>query len=589
MKVSEMFTMITCFCMTLIHYVSGTIPPAALFVGMGYNLLRGNPDGDSHINAGKDPGLLMTRQILKLDPPDSPRELSYHEYSLCFPTQYKEVFYNTKSYQTRLLHDLIGIGNTTENITNHAFSLSEGFRFISSDTHQGSFFYIDEVRLCNKGRSRFMTSLAHSRKFDIGDEFAATVCSLPRTYDQQTYMNFLEDWGTHVVMEVEIGWENRTRKRIAVKDIVEALIKTNPDLLVPTGSSRKHKSSIALSKTFLDNSTSLESFASKMITISSMSKGSEQVSEPIKYKVISIDKLLDIDYWQLPKDIVHKQLCTSGFDSLLPEKQQNIQKALSLYAEFLNAPPAKDSSPEYPVFWPSPPFALPEPVGGCPKDSGSWRVGNLTHQLSTRIDSFPNNTFHYQNEIHLKGLHNATILNMFYCGLTSSGDSSNPWPRGSYCIAQVSNNCPSGFSSVTITYSLYPREQYLSTTYDQSLEFSGNIPKLEATSGQSYKMYYCCRSDGNVDKPIILPHQESFYLYPEHRTKKCQKVLGMRSTDEWIKYPYAENSRYNSCTCARSYYYNTCQPYDEDCNQYHKVHYCFYTRDTSISSVSVFG
>ncbi|XP_062588052.1 uncharacterized protein LOC134249721 [Saccostrea cucullata] len=584
-----MFIVIACLCLTLIHNISGLIPPAALFVGMGYNFLKGNPDGDSHINAGKDPGLLMTRQILKLDPPDSPRELSYHEYPLCFPTHYKEVFYSTKSYQTRLLHDLIDIGNTTRNITNHAFSLSEGFRTITSDTQQESYFYIDEVRLCNKGRSRFMSSLAHSRRFDIGDEFAATVCSLPRTYDQQTYMNFLEDWGTHVVMEVEIGWENRTRKRIAVKDIIESLIKTNPDLLVPTGSSRKHTSSTSLSKTFLDNSTSLDSFASKMITISSMSKGSEQVSEPIKYKVISIDKLLDIDYWQLPKDIVHKQLCTSGFDSFLPVKQRNIQKALSLYAEFLNAPSAKDSSPEYLVSWPSPPFALPEPVNGCPKDNGPWRVGNLTHQLSTRIDLFPNNTFHYQYELHLKGQHNATFLNMLYCGLNSSSDSSNPWPQGSYCIAQVSNNCPPGFYSGTITYSLYPREQYLSTIYDQSLKFSGNIPKLEATAGQFYKMYYCCRNDGNVDQPIILPHQEPFYLYPEHRTKKCQKVLGMRSTDEWIKYPYAGSSRYSSCSCASGYYYNACQPYDEDCNQYHKVHYCFYTKDTSISSVSVFG
>lgn len=99
-----------CLSLSVLHFSHATLPPAALFVGMGYNLLKGNPDGDSHINTGKDPGLLMTRQILKLDPPDSPRELSYHEYPLCFPTHYKEVFYGTKSYQTRLLHDLIDIG-----------------------------------------------------------------------------------------------------------------------------------------------------------------------------------------------------------------------------------------------------------------------------------------------------------------------------------------------------------------------------------------------------------------------------------------------------------------------------------------------
>lgn len=147
-----------CILLVLPHQSQGTIPPAALFVGMGYNLLKGNPDGDSHINAGKDPGLLMTRQILKLDPPDSPRELSYHEYPLCFQAQYKEIFYGTKSYQDRLLHDLIdtgiilfsvipshcipaflshkfvvfihfvlfAVGNTTKEISIHAFTLSEG-------------------------------------------------------------------------------------------------------------------------------------------------------------------------------------------------------------------------------------------------------------------------------------------------------------------------------------------------------------------------------------------------------------------------------------------------------------------------------
>jgi hypothetical protein len=104
------FIFIAYLLIALFFGVQGTVPPAALFVGMGYDILKGNPDGDSHINAGKDPGLLMTRQILKLDPPNSPREISYHEYPLCYPTYYREVFYGTKSYQSRLLHDLIDIG-----------------------------------------------------------------------------------------------------------------------------------------------------------------------------------------------------------------------------------------------------------------------------------------------------------------------------------------------------------------------------------------------------------------------------------------------------------------------------------------------
>ena len=134
--------------------------------------------------------------------------------------------------------------------------LIEGYQRVSHETIRNEFLYIDEITLCNKGRSRYMSGLAHSHKFNIGDEFAATVCSLPTTYDQSTYMKFLQDWGTvcckakqrervyfyfalviisfpsifcslqHVVMETEIGWETKTRKRIAVEDVIQVLIKT---------------------------------------------------------------------------------------------------------------------------------------------------------------------------------------------------------------------------------------------------------------------------------------------------------------------------------------------------------------------------
>lgn len=74
--------------------------------------------------------------------------------------------------------------------------LIEGYQRVSHETIRNEFVYIDEITLCNKGRSRYMSGLAHSHKFNIGDEFAATVCSLPTTYDQSTYMKFLQDWGT---------------------------------------------------------------------------------------------------------------------------------------------------------------------------------------------------------------------------------------------------------------------------------------------------------------------------------------------------------------------------------------------------------
>lgn len=50
--------------------------------------------------------------------------------------------------------------------------------------------------MCNLGRVRYMSELARAQKFPITPSFAATVCSLPVTYNQSEYMDFLDHWGT---------------------------------------------------------------------------------------------------------------------------------------------------------------------------------------------------------------------------------------------------------------------------------------------------------------------------------------------------------------------------------------------------------
>lgn len=42
------------------------IPAALGSVGVGYNILRENPDGTDWRHGGEDPGLLVTRRILTL-------------------------------------------------------------------------------------------------------------------------------------------------------------------------------------------------------------------------------------------------------------------------------------------------------------------------------------------------------------------------------------------------------------------------------------------------------------------------------------------------------------------------------------------
>jgi hypothetical protein len=102
--------------------------------------------------------------------------------------------------------------------------------------------------------------------------------------------------------------------------------------------SKDHTSSITISKSLLHNQKFLDAFSAKMMTISTMLKGNQQTSEPIRYKVVSIDDMLDSDYWQTPQEIESRGLCVSGFNTSLPVWQQNIQKAMSLYGAYLKAP-----------------------------------------------------------------------------------------------------------------------------------------------------------------------------------------------------------------------------------------------------------
>lgn len=124
------------------------------------------------------------------------------------------------------------------------------------------------------------------------------------------------------------------------KKIARHLFIKHPELLVPTGAARGQTSSVSLSKTFTDNPTYLDTLNlnSKMTSVSSTSKGSEQVSEPIKYKVVSIDEMLDAKYWQAPEDIVDEKLCSRGFENTLPVWRNCIQQALKAYAGYLQAP-----------------------------------------------------------------------------------------------------------------------------------------------------------------------------------------------------------------------------------------------------------
>ncbi|XP_055958770.1 uncharacterized protein LOC126830598, partial [Patella vulgata] len=64
--------------------------------------------------------------------------------------------------------------------------------------------------------------------------FAAVVCSLPLLYNEAKYMTFLDDWGTHVIMQVDFGTKVIKRYESSMTEFINHVQKSvNPQLRIP--------------------------------------------------------------------------------------------------------------------------------------------------------------------------------------------------------------------------------------------------------------------------------------------------------------------------------------------------------------------
>lgn len=72
------------------------------YIGVGYNMLTGNPDGSLVTNGGVDPGLLYTRKILEVTGHDSPMRVQIEHRHSCAQQNTTSMYFGTKSYQDKL-------------------------------------------------------------------------------------------------------------------------------------------------------------------------------------------------------------------------------------------------------------------------------------------------------------------------------------------------------------------------------------------------------------------------------------------------------------------------------------------------------
>jgi len=158
----------------------------------------------------------------------------------------------------------------------------------------------------------------------------------------------------------------------------------------------------------------------------------------------------------------------------------------------------------------------------CPIGYSQWRKG-YRYQ-----DTEDNGNINYWPEwsTGLKGKMKKDGFKLQFCMKVNHKAGSGQWPAGDYCIHKKSKKCPSKqFKTGTIRW-------------DDENDNNANTKTGAMPNGlytQEYtQLEFCCRNDGDVKTPMLLPAFSPFYLYSF--SGKCQKVGWMSMEVEEVQW-----------------------------------------------------
>ncbi|KAL9963063.1 hypothetical protein ACROYT_G032229 [Oculina patagonica] len=405
------------------------------YIGVGYNVLKGNPEGGELSMGGVDPGLLSTRRILQLTWDEAkttvdgkyrvPNQVSFAHHESCVQQSKHQMYSGARSYQTKLKEDVQLAGGYEDATWNAAFSLSERFEQASSDTQSSKNVYFETKEVCNKGRARYQLGLAQETEWPVTREFAAAACKLPAKYDQRAYMKFIENWGTHIVLEVELGTKSTIRFESSYTEIAKYATQNLGSTVSVSGGYLGLSGALdAAFEKFKGNSEDSSKFTKLKTVITS---GGPDMPAPIGLKLLPIYKAFSRSYFR--KVLDSKTRCAN-----LAGKQRNVKEFLKNYPNLKGASPPHDPDVRIPLTWPLGTYGLPMTKSGCPKGS-VWHEGTIFH------DTAGSNS--WSNPYDLAGKVAKNDMEQKFCMKTEYKTSSNslPWPRGQYCIFAKGYTC----------------------------------------------------------------------------------------------------------------------------------------------------
>ncbi|XP_041452750.1 uncharacterized protein LOC121405848 [Lytechinus variegatus] len=534
-------------------------PSGINFIGIGYDIIDGNPEGSYGIG-GVDPGLLVTRRIFKMTHDLSktssdnmysvPDEVKFIHRSSAVTSSTHTTFYGESSYASKLSAQVDVAGSYENAFASVAFSASARYEQITNrmSTEQSVFYGTQTIT--NNGNARYQTELASPDAYALENGFVADACNLPRSYDYNTYMSFLDSWGTHVVIEVDLGVRSGTNYEESRSTFVEYASKHVGASLSASGSYKGFSASLTVDmETFNSGMQSGDTFGS---TFTSYTVGSTTMNEPIKLTLLGMHEVFDDKYWTLLSTYISTGHCNSAFHAT--SVRVNLVEAMKNYADYKSVlARTPDDAVKIPLVWPDGTYGLPKPVTGCPL---GWHDGYRYHDTE---DDDSNN--YWSSPLHLYGWRRSNNMRNYFCMKTTSADPSGlgwAWPAGSYCIYKR-GSCPRGFTEGSIYWD----------DEDDDNENSVSGVRPDGDYNSNTRIYFCCRSDGYTHHPIFLPTDNNFMLFPLYSS--CQLVNGMSVSNEYFHWDNEDGNNQDSQTGMH--------PYEGVYGGNHniKLHFCYYS------------
>nr|XP_006817987.1 PREDICTED: uncharacterized protein LOC100374173 [Saccoglossus kowalevskii] len=509
----------------LLCRVRAQLPEATDYLGVGYNIVLGNPEGTTAGNGGLDPGLLGDKQIFELTydvDGINPDQAEVYYTGNCTDTVTQDVFWGTQSYQDVL--DLFVEQTGVVVLSGYEFTESEGYDEVHQTSNVQGSVYDDDRQNSYCGYARYKTEEAQLKEYPMSSAFANTICNLPTTYEEEEYMDFIDTWGTC------------------------------PSCIHPGGAYLSWNSSLIVDMdTFVATLDPSAKFGSEKGVFDTGTGG----TEPAGLKLINIAEALDLSYW--------RQFCYYVVDGYcevadLPEfsvRQAHIMSALQNYAQYKNLALPSDPIVQTPLTWPEGSYGLPLAVSGCPVGAGfEWARGSRFQ------DTENDGANSWSTPYRLEGPVYTNDMQQNFCtkttGLVSQYDWS--WSKGQYCIYKY-GGCPQNFLP---SYVYWDDED----DFPQLNSIDGTLP--DGTYDRNTQIMFCCRNDGDATTPMYLPFDVPFFLIKS--TPVCQQVGYMVADEEWFRWDTQDTLNEDDVG-------GIVPPYNtrRDGETEHQLHYCYYS------------